>query len=43
MAPGTSSPNNLVVIIGTSNFEILESRTVRPIEVEKSGRIYILP
>ena len=26
MAPGTGSPKHLVVIIGTSNFEILESR-----------------
>ena len=43
MAPGTSSSNNLVDIIGTSNFEILESQTVWPIEVEKSGRFYILP
>ena len=43
MAPSMGSQINLVVIIGTSNLEILESRTVWPIEVEKSGRFYILP
>ena len=29
------SSKNLVVIIGTSNFEMLESRTIWPIEVKK--------
>ena len=35
MAQGKGSPKSLVVIIGTSNFEILESQTAWPIEVEK--------
>ena len=42
MGPGTGSPKNLVVIIATINFEILESPTVWPIEVEKSGCFFIL-
>ena len=43
MAPDTGSSKNLVVIINTSNFEILEIRTIWPIEVDKSGSFYILP
>ena len=43
MAPGTGYSIFFVIIIDTSNFEMLESRTVWPIEVEKSGRFYILP
>ena len=36
------SPKNIVVIIGTINFDKLESQTVWLIEVEKSGHFNIL-
>ena len=42
MASGMGSQKNLAVIIGTSNFDILESRTVWPIEVEKKRPLLYL-
>ena len=42
MVPGTGSLKKVVIIIGTINFEIFESRTVWPTEVEKSSRFLYL-